>query len=221
MNAAALKTEIALRIQSASAFAALVGQLESDPALSAWAATARTGKGLICVQLYAIYEYSLVKVIQEGIAALNAFAIPLKEIRHECLALALDAECKSLADVGPKKVWENRLALFSSARGATVSVISDSMFPFDGSHMRAAQLRTIWTLFGISEPIVPESKMMGWIDEMVEHRNAVAHGRETPEVVGGRYTIGELKRRVADTEQLCLYIVDTIERHFSDEKSFR
>jgi hypothetical protein len=90
--------------------------------------------------------------------------------------------------------------------------LDDTLFPTDGSHYRVAQL---WTIFGITVPVVPESRLIARIDELVENRNAIAHGRRTPQEVGGRYSTSDIEKRIDDIEITTVYLVTEMENHYN------
>jgi hypothetical protein len=113
-------------------------------------------------------------------------------------------------------MWKQRLDLVASFESTTpLKSLDDTLFPSDGSQYRIAQLETIWAVFGIVAPVVPESRLIGRIEELVENRNAIAHGRRTPEEVGGRYSIAEIEKRADDVEKIAFHLVTEMEKHFN------
>ena len=64
-------------------------------------------------------------------------------------------------------------------------------------------------------PVVPEPRLVGRIEELVENRNAIAHGRRTPEEVGGRYSTAEIEKTADDIEKIGSYFVTELERHYN------
>ena len=80
------------------------------------------------------------------------------------------------------------------------------MFPKDGSQFRMSQLETLWSLFGLPAPVLPVGRLIGRVGEMIDNRNRIAHGEDTAEDVGRRYTIAEIRDRVDDTEALCSHL---------------
>lgn len=95
-----------------------------------------------------------------------------------------------------------------------LTTLNETLFPSNGSHYRPSQLNTIWRVFGIDKPIVPEMIHLGRIEELVENRNAISHGRKTAEEVGRRYSIAELEKRIDDVFALAKYIISTMEDHY-------
>jgi hypothetical protein len=92
----------------------------------------------------------------------------------------------------------------------------DTAFPSDGSHFRARQIQTIWDIFGLTGPIVPDNKFIGRIDELVENRNAIAHGRRTSEDVGSGYSFDDMGKRVDDIEKISIHLLTEMENHYNN-----
>lgn len=114
---------------------------------------------------------------------------------------------------------EDPIALFQTVDSVKHLDTPDDVLPKDGSHYRRSQLETIWSLFGITAPIVPDGRMYPLIGELVENRNAVAHGRRTPEDVGSGYSKDDCYIKVGLTQDLCTYLVATLQTHCADPKN--
>ncbi len=181
----------------------------------------RTGKGMLFVQNYATYEYVIVSAVRALITDLNARKLQFHAIRAEVLAMALDPEFTSLASTAVNKSWRGRARLVDRARCAEAVAIRDNLFPGDGSHFKVSQLETIWRLFCLRGEVVPEPRLRGHIEEMVEKRNIIAHGGEAPDVVGGGFSVADMEKRLADTETICSHIIGTVTSHTADHAAFR
>ena len=177
-------------------------------------ALASACKGLAFVQLYATYEYSVRSAVQATLVALRAAGVEIRTLRRDLLALVLDSHWDSVSNSGRKRVWDSRGALIASIdSGELTSTLRDDLFPTDGSHYRIQQLQTIWQIFSVSAPVVPERRLIGRVDELVENRNAISHGRITPEKVGRRYSWQEIASRVEDTDAIAGHVVSSLESH--------
>ena len=171
-------------------------------------------KGLAFVQLYATYEYSVRSAVQATLVALGAAGVEIRTLHRDLLALVLDSHWKSVSSSGRKHVWDSRGALIASIdSGELTSTLKDDLFPNDGSHYRIQQLYTIWKIFSVSGPVVSEPRLIGRIGELVDNRNAISHGRLTPEEVGGRYSWQEVASRVDDTNAIAGHVVSSLESH--------
>ena len=173
-------------------------------------------KGLMFVHLYGVYEYAVHSAVQGVLAAVCADQLCPRDLHHKSLTLVLDPVFLSASAAGRQRSWKQRLDLVASFDSTTpLQSLDDNLFPADGSHYRIAQLETIWAIFGISVPVVPESRLLGRIEELVENRNAIAHGRRTPEEVGGRYSTSEIDKRIDDIEKIAFYLVTEMETHYN------
>lgn len=196
-----------------------IAKVESDAALPP--NVSRTCKGLVFVALYAVYEYAVTTSVQATIRALNAHGLSHAAVGAELLALALHAEFSSARDAGTERLWSRRVGLAVRSRSTDPVSVPEGLFPTDGSHFRLGQLQTIWTIFRVpSAPPVPHPRFGTRIGELVECRNAIAHGRETADQVGSRFTTIDLQQRASDVEALCTHIVGTLESHSAFGASF-
>lgn len=216
----AISTEVSDRMAQASQLVRAIAGAEAGGEKGVMQNT-RAAKGLVFVLLYAAYEYCVTQSFQAALRALNAHLIPHRDLRSAVLALALDDECKSLSDRKLERAWSNRTALFEKSRNTSPVAIKDTLFPSDGSHMREGQLDTLRRLLGIPVSLVPDRRFLGRIQEFVEHRNAVAHGRERADTIGKRFTVADLEERVRDANVLFQHIIATIESHCADPANFR
>ena len=208
---AAVINELGSRLLAAELLTKTIAELEesrSDAAVLL--------KGLAFVQMYSIYEFTVRGSVQATLSSLRASAAPAAKIRHEALSLVLDSSLSSAAQAGPARLWECRIDLLGRARSPdSATEFPDSLFPADGSHYRIRQLHTIWRVFGIGAPVVPDARLQGRIEEMVENRNAVAHGRRTADDVGRRYSLADIKDRMRDLGQICEHVLATLETHYN------
>jgi hypothetical protein len=61
--------------------------------------------------------------------------------------------------------------------------------------------------------VVPDPRFLGRIEELVENRNAISHGRRTAEDVGRQYSTPELEARIDDVGSIATYLIDTMQQH--------
>jgi hypothetical protein len=204
-----LQDEISSRITATQRFAqATCRQRPGDDLLAS-----QVARGMVWVQLYAIWEYTIIHAVREAILQARTHEHTVRSLKPEVLSIVLDNRIKSALDSRDKTVWANRIALFVEACCDQIAKWDENVFPTDGSHFRKEQVQTIWAVFGISEPIVPNQRHLGLIDNMVDFRNEIAHGRETPESIGSRFSADDMMDKVAEANELCLYVADTIIGH--------
>ena len=206
----ATRREIGERTLVSRRLLALIQSLEHSRTLETAA-----HKGLIFVQLYGVYEYAVRSAVQAMLSAIRTDGLCARDLHYQVLTLVLDPGFISAASSGRRACWGKRSALLQGSDSTAPLVsLADTAFPADGSHYRVRQLHTIWEVFGLSVPVLPEPRLAGRIEELVENRNAIAHGRRTPEEVGGRYSTSEIDKSITDIESVATYVVTAMETHY-------
>jgi len=180
------------------------------------AAQAAISKGLLFVELYAVWEYSICSAVQAGISELNKLTKPPGAIRSELLGIGLDDALDAMHDSSQtKSKWDRRLKFFQRLVAADPVLVRADVMPNPGTGQfyRTTHLETIWAVFGISRPIVPDNRLIGLIGELLENRHAIAHGRRTAKDVGQRYTVAEMRGKIERTRDACLHVLQVMEGH--------
>ncbi len=210
-----LRTEIVARIFQVRQFASEACSPRDNPH------SAVASKGLVFVQLYAVYEFAVTGIVTAALTEIQTHGLQLRDLRLPLLGIVLDPELLSIATVGPTHKWPRRRELFEKTDSSDSAPIPTAYFPGDGSHFRRQQLETIWMIFGLTCPIVPNNRHLGLIEELVEHRNAIAHGRETPDKIGGRFSDVDILARIDLTRDLCLHLIAEMEAHCSNSSNLK
>lgn len=209
-----LKMEVEDRFVAARQFFDATGKLEGRHATAA--------KGLIFVQVYAVYEFTVTRAISASINTIKGHNHKMKDLTPSLLALFLDPELRSLGDVARKLEWDRRLRLFEKALSAEpLSLSSETNPPDDRSHYRYSQLELIFRVFGIARMPVRRRRHGQRIDEVVGHRNSIAHGDETPEDVGRRYTRSEIRKAIRQMRSVCTTLIDVLAGYAADPSRHR
>jgi hypothetical protein len=195
-----LQTEIDNRFANVAAYFAATKTFQGS--------VGATAKGYMFVEIYAIYEYTVRTAVQTAISSLNSRKHRLCDLTPTLLALYLDPELRSLRDAGNKKVWEARRTLFAKAFAKDAALIAaDTKLPDDGSHFRYSHLLTIMAVFNIRRRPVRNLQHVPRINEVVDHRNQIAHGSDTAENIGRRYTRAEVLTVLRQMRSVCNCIV--------------
>lgn len=170
-----------------------------------------SAKGLFFVHLYGTYEYTVTAAVQESLRHINQGKSKIVDCHPVFLSMALDPECRSLVDVGPDKTWDRRRVLFRRINSSEEVAVAETLMPTSGGNPKYEHLCSIWETFCIREPVVPRPLLIGRIKELVDSRNAIAHGRESASAVGSRFTPAELHTRYADISEVCSHVIQAFE----------
>ena len=175
---------------------------------------AQTTRGLVFIQIYAVYEYTVKTLTRQAILQIASHGHKLKDLRPPLLTLFLDAELKSLRETSDNKVWASRLSIFErSTSDAVVSAVN--AMPNDGSHFRHTQLQVIFRTFGVSRSVTVRKRHLYSIDEIVNNRNSIAHGEETAAELGRRYSHKDVSHLIRLMRKICLRLVFILGEHCS------
>lgn len=204
-----LRAEVEARFTAVELFFAATKGLDDDQVA--------TAKGLMFVQVYAVYEFTVCSVVRTAINVIKGHNHKIEDMAPSLLSLFLDPELKAVRDSGTEKLWENRIRLFERAfSNDPIDLSSDTRPPHDGSHFRYTQLLTIFKVFGINRLPVRRSTHIPRINEVVNHRNAIAHGLETAEQIGRRYTHSEILHVVRQMKSVCTLLISVLDDFCAD-----
>jgi hypothetical protein len=204
-----LRSDIEARFSALELFFAATSDFRGD--------LAATAKGLAFVQVYAVYEFTVKTVVQTAIDSINVHGHKMKDMKPSLMALYLDRELTSLRDAGRRNIWNARLRLFERVFGdEVISLPNNAGPPSDGSHYRHTHLITIFNVFGIARLPARRRTHLYRIDEIVDHRNQIAHGNETAADVGRRYTRSEVTHRISQMKSVCLLLISVFDGFCAD-----
>jgi hypothetical protein len=141
-------------------------------------------RGLFFVHLYGTLEYAVSLSVQVLLQEITKLAISYAHFEHLIFAIALDAEFKSIVDAGwDSKLLKRRLLLQKQMSGTSCS-LNDTVFHDQLRNIWFVTLDTIFEYLCIPADPVPEARMRGYVNEIVTHRNEIAHGRSSAATVG-------------------------------------
>ena len=177
--------------------------------------------GLFFVYIYGVYEEIIRRIIVETISELNASSVKLDQCIISLYSLLLSPEYDSLYHVGNDNKWEKRWSISEKIENNPEIHIDLSLFPTDGRNLRYEQLCSLKKSFGIQEDPLPRIEIRGYIQEMVDNRNFIAHGDKLPKEVGRLLTKQDLLDRCNYISEVCNYMCDIYERYIREQQYIR
>lgn len=175
-------------------------------------------RGLFFVYVYGIYEEIIREVVSFTIDEINQADLKVSECIYELYPLLFSEEYDSLYNVGNEHKWEKRWKISEKLKQDATVNISHDLMPTDGKNIRYRQLYSIARSFGMNENILSKNEVGGYIQEMVDNRNYIAHGNKTPQEVGRNYTIRDLQRRCEIIAEVCTYIISIYENYIMEKR---
>lgn len=107
-----LITEISSRLLAARTYLSAVVGPQGTPTILPPPAEELTAKGLLFVQLYAVYEHSVNEMVRLAIGEIKSRPTQLNTVRLELLALILNPELQSVLTCGLPQKWKTRSPCF-------------------------------------------------------------------------------------------------------------
>jgi sulfur transfer complex TusBCD TusB component (DsrH family) len=173
----------------------------------------RIMKGLFFVLLYAQFEKSVNLIVDRACLLINSDKVKNANVVPIMHAAVSDAYFRSVINIGPTRKWRSRRELLLRLTSDEIAEIPDGVFAAELQNVWCSTLREIFAIFGIEEDIVPQARYIGYIDEIVDKRNSVAHGRETPSVVGASLVLHDLEVRYQAIYETTIHIMDVFKQY--------
>ena len=89
--------------------------------------------------------------------------------------------------------------------------------PTDGKNIRYSQLESIWKTFCITAPILNAPSIGGRLKDIVDNRNAIAHGNNTAAEIGSRVSMTDLHNRYNEMSSYCSYVIQVFEDYVNNK----
>ncbi|WP_426211658.1 HEPN domain-containing protein [Pseudomonas sp. TWR2-1-1] len=170
-------------------------------------------RGLMYVSLYGAIEYAVTHGVQCFINHMCGLKVSTKHLESSLYSIALNSQLESARGGAERRKWEARRAIFVGVDSEIVCSIPDTVF---GGFLHNVYPKTVLEIFlclGISKPATISESEIGYLNEITEKRNAVAHGRETATEAGKGLSVKDLELRLSVLYSACSYFLDVIEEH--------
>ncbi len=170
-------------------------------------------RGLYYVHLYSAFEKTVNEVVEQAILIIKSKDVKNKHFETTFNVISLNSKMQSFKSCGYKEYFNKSIDVFKSIGSDETFEISNTIFSQNLQNVWFETIQQLLDSFGISR-IDPRFKPI--VKEVVENRNAVAHGRETPIVVGERHRANVLRKRTEDIQLVIDIFIDSFETYISD-----
>lgn len=177
-------------------------------------------KGLFFVSLYSTVEYTVVSLSQTFLSNINSDDKTTLDFKNNMICVVLDGKFDSIRNCGKRNLWKKREELVEELFNDDTDIVN-TILPTDGSNIGYSQLVDIWNFFCLPEPVLANVQHQHILNEIKEHRNAIAHGRKTAAEIGSRYTHNDLKRKYDAVEEMVLHVLSKFKIHVSTKGYLR
>lgn len=173
-----------------------ISELESPDPLKPDSTRVIILRGLFYVLLYGGFEFAVNQIVSTTLRNINSTATKSSQLHQNFFVLALNPQLMSIESGANQAKWDRRLRLFEAQAQNSACFIDESMLSMYLQNIDRQSLEKVFCCFGIAAPVVPLQRHFGYLDELVEKRRAVSHGRSSAEDAGRSYRSAELLQRL-------------------------
>jgi hypothetical protein len=139
---------------------------------------ARAVRGLAIVLLYAAYENLLRGLVRGLFEAAARTGAGNRRLRSGFRVSAIARDLQAVKETpGSRFKLDRALSIANALNQSRGCTVDPDWFPDDGTHMRRAQVKSIFNLFALGDPGSILKGAWDRLDTIVDERNAIAHGR--------------------------------------------
>jgi hypothetical protein len=174
------------------------------------------GVGMTIVFVYGFMEFSLTRAVNQLAELISQEAVRAKDYAPAVRVLAQEPRIQSIISTSDKRGIKKRLELYEEVYSASHCKIDGSLLSGQVQNVWAVSVENVFSSFGIKSSPFFETGMNRRIDQVVDDRNAVAHGRQSPEEVGRRYALTDIDATILKFGQQVDYMVIQMEEYYSN-----
>ncbi|MFW3895958.1 MAE_28990/MAE_18760 family HEPN-like nuclease [Pseudomonas bharatica] len=191
--------------------------LEPDNATAPHPPEVKILRGFFYVHLYAALEKSVNEAVQLTLRLIASLNAPSKHFEITVGTITTRGRLQAFKSCSFKAYNDNALSIFDCLESSEITKIDEAQFSDVLMNVWTNSILEVLKSFGINLPITPRTRTT--IDELVENRNKVAHGRESALSVGERHRSHVLRDKFTITTNLIDSVILALE-NFYNSKTF-
>jgi hypothetical protein len=153
-------------------------------------------------------EYSINHSIQNTLQLAAQKKVKLNDLEPRFYSVSLNHLFQSYRMAKSNKQWRKRVEIFDSLNSNNESEINNNLFGEYLQNIWTDTLTDVCTCICLPNSVIPNPRERQYIDELVDARNKVAHGRESAYHIGERTNCIELETRFNIIKDITNRIVD-------------
>jgi hypothetical protein len=169
-------------------------------------------RGLYYVHLYSALEKTTNECVEQALLLISGQRVENWHYQNKFNVVSLYARMQAFKAAGYRSFLSKSVDVFSTLDSPEVSKIDNTIFSSTLQNVWFKALDEVYKCFGIPEFSV-ESHLRLSVDEVVDKRNAVAHGRESAIYIGERHRSYILRTRTQDIQLIADKFVDGLESY--------
>lgn len=170
-------------------------------------------RGLFYVQLYAALEKTINDVVETTLILIASKSVKSVHYSPGFGVIAFSNKLRGLKDAEYNNFFNKSIEFFEEVRSSNITAINDSVFSTSLQNVWAKTIDEVYRSFGMKE-FTLTARERATIDEIVDKRNAVAHGRESASAAGERHRTDVLRQKYSVILEIAKRIIDDMETFY-------
>ncbi|WP_294297439.1 MAE_28990/MAE_18760 family HEPN-like nuclease [uncultured Chryseobacterium sp.] len=177
-------------------------------------------KGLFYVHLYSSLEKSINELVQHTIVLINTKSIKIKHYNNVFNSVVLFDKLKAFKDSSYKNFFTKAYDLFVETTNPSSITMNETIFANTLQNVWFETIREVTLCFGVKN-LDTSPRTKATINEIVDKRNAVAHGRENAADIGSRYRSSVIRIKFTEISNFIYELIDIYDLYFSKKDYLR
>lgn len=213
MTLAQSRATFSERMSEVRSVHALISSIETGIGLGQPTVELLSLRGLFFVHLYGAFEKAVNAGIEEFLRQVKATEVRYLHLSEGAFLYSLDTQFDSISAMQGKKGFEKRAAFIKQQFSPDPVDMPDTIFNMSLQNVGAGIYEDVfsWLNLGVHPFQGDLVSRRGYLDEIVEKRRKVAHGREAASVVGQGTRAPELLVRVEAITQCVEHLYGALE----------
>lgn len=205
------------RFSEARVLLELIESLEPVTPAEATSVQVKILRGLYYVHLYAALEKTVNESVEQTLLLISREGIANGHYKTPFNVISLHNKMQGFKDAGYKSFFKKSIDVFSAVDSEYASNINNTLFSTNLQNVWYKTLDEVLRCFGIPGfQIDPRYRII--IDDIVDKRNAVAHGRESTIEIGERHRSDVLRKRMQDIIIVSDLFIDCLETYIINKE---
>ncbi|KGY08983.1 MAE_28990/MAE_18760 family HEPN-like nuclease [Vibrio sinaloensis] len=173
-------------------------------------------RGLYYVHLYSALEKTTNEIIERVLLIISSFKVKYEHYIAEFNTISLSAQMMSYKAAAKDKAWLKSHDLFTTMCSSEEAKINETFFAASLQNVWFDTIQNLLKCFGVPTFEDTDGSLKTALNEVVDNRNAVAHGRISAEVIGERHRFDVLRARTESVNDILDTLITKYEKYIMD-----
>lgn len=217
MNFAVVRNETRDRYNEVLILLNHISSLEPSVPTDLPSAEVKILRGLAFVHIYAAFEKSINELVQKTLIGVSALNVQNNHCILPFSAISANNRLRSFKDCSYRSFYPKASELFDAITSKDTVIIQETIFSNDLQNVWYKTIVEVRKTFGM-KPLILNPRVRATVDEVVDKRNAIAHGRETTIVVGSNFDSTQIRDKLTIVQEFNDLLIDEFESYLINRR---